>query len=62
MWLYPLLPAWAFLSIAVVVIELDQAITHYGTLWWVWFKMWDTWYDMMAGYLAIIIIEIFKTF
>ena len=54
---FKILPTGLCMSITVLVIELDQAMT-WSRPWTDWFKEWDTWYDMIAGWLAIFIIEI----
>jgi len=52
------LPGWLFFSIAAILIELDQARTWMHPLhsmWWLWFKRLDTWLDLAADALAIIL-------
>jgi hypothetical protein len=41
-------PAWAYLAAAIVLIELDQA-RSYADPWWAWFRLRDTWLDIIAG-------------
>jgi len=46
-------PAWAYLAAAIVLIELDQA-RSYADSWWAWFRLRDTWLDMIAGAVGVV--------
>ena len=53
------IPQWLYLSILVFLIELQQAIII-ADPWYAWFTSeeygWDTWYDMIAGWVAIALV------
>lgn len=41
---------WAFLVAAILLIEIDQAMTYTG---WAWFATLDTWCDIAAGLAGV---------
>jgi hypothetical protein len=49
---YGRVPVWAYLTAAIVMVELDQA-RSYADPWWLWFSRPDTIFDLIAGIVGV---------